>query len=148
MAGHHRRVLVVEDDDVGRELLVSTLRHRFLDVDEAADGQQALELLRQNHYGVILVDLLLPKVDGFGVIEAIDPADYPPIVIVVTGADRHLLDRIDPRKIHGVVKKPFDPQDVADVVAACAEIRGRGSLDTMAYASILTGGSLIALLNM
>lgn len=148
MIEHHRRVLVVEDDDDARGMLVSALRQKSLDIDEAADGEQALELLRTNRYAVILLDLLLPNVDGFSVLETIDPATCPSIVIAVTGADRHVLDRLHPRKIHGIVKKPFDPQEIADVVAACAEIRGRGSLDTMAYASILSGGTLMALLNL
>ena len=79
---------------------------------------------------VIVLDLLMPDVDGFAVIEAIDQKAYPPIILVVTGADRRVVDRLDPRRVHGVVKKPFDPCEVADVVSACADIRGQGPAET------------------
>ena len=69
-----------------------------------------------------------------------------PIVLVVSGADRRLLDQLDSNRIHGIVKKPFDPLDVAEIVSACAEIRGRSAFETMAYATLLTSAPLIALL--
>jgi CheY-like chemotaxis protein len=127
---HHRRVLVVDDDPDVRTMVVTALRQRFLHVDEAADGRQAINLLGQNRYAVILLDLLMPDVDGFTVIEAIDQKAYPPIILVVTGADRRVVDRLDPRRAHGIVKKPFDPYEVADVVSACADIRGLDPVET------------------
>ncbi|HEX6161238.1 MAG TPA: response regulator, partial [Thermoanaerobaculia bacterium] len=57
---HHRRVLVVDDDADIRELLVATLRHRNLVVDVAAGGRQAISLLQENRYGVVLLDLMMP----------------------------------------------------------------------------------------
>lgn len=124
----HRRVLVVEDDGDVRGMLVSALREKSLTVEEAEDGRRAIELLGANRFAVILLDLLMPEVDGFNVLETINESADPPIVLVITGADRHVLDRLHPRKIHGIVKKPFDPGEIAEVVAACAEIREHGAL--------------------
>lgn len=127
---HHRRVLVVDDDPDVRTMVVTALRQRFLHVDQAGDGRQAIELLRQNRYAVILLDLIMPDVDGFAVVDAIDPKAYPPIILVVTGADPRIVELLDPRKVHGIVKKPFDPSEVAEVVSACADIRGRETVET------------------
>jgi DNA-binding response OmpR family regulator len=145
----HRHVLVVDDDHEVRRILVTALRHRSLIPDEATSGREAIDLLRENTYSVVLLDLLMPGVNGFAVLDAIDDhAAAPPIVLVVTGAERAILDRLDSLKIHGVVKKPFDPAEVAAVVAACVEIRGRSSFETMALATMMTGAPLIALLKL
>jgi CheY-like chemotaxis protein len=145
----HRRVLVVDDHSEVRRLLATALRQKGLVIDEAAGGREAIGLLREHHYGVVVLDLLMPDVSGFSVLDAIDDTDgQSPIVLVVTGAERAVLDQLDSQKIHGIVKKPFDAQEVAAVVAACAEIRGRSAFETMALATMITGAPLIALLKL
>ena len=145
----HRRVLIVDDDPTVREILATALRQRSLLIDEAADGGEAIRLLGENVYSVVLLDILMPGVDGFGVLSAIDDAStHAPVVLVISGAERAVLERLDTRRIHGVVRKPFDPQEIASVVAACAEIRGRSAFETMAYATMISGAPLIALLKL
>jgi CheY-like chemotaxis protein len=145
----HQRILVVDDDHEVRRILVTALRQKALIIDEAADGAQAIALLREHTYSVVVLDLLMPVTDGFHVLDAIDENDAnAPIVLVVTGADRPVLDQLDSRKIHGVVRKPFDPQEIASVVAACSDIRGRSTFETMALATMMTGAPLIALLKL
>jgi CheY-like chemotaxis protein len=139
-----RRVLIVDDDAVIRKLLGSMLRQHDLNVDEAADGHQALELLKENTYTVVLLDLLMPNVDGFGVLDGLESS---PVVLVITGADRALVKKVDPKKIHGVVRKPFDAEDLASLVVACAEIRSRSAFETMAISAMIAGGPLLAWLN-
>ncbi|HEY6844163.1 MAG TPA: response regulator, partial [Thermoanaerobaculia bacterium] len=73
-----KRVLVVDDDAEIRELLASVLRRRGLTADVAADGAEALDLLRQNIYSVVLLDLLMPNIDGFAVLGELDSALAPP----------------------------------------------------------------------
>lgn len=140
----HKRVLVVDDADDIRHMLGVALRHRGLIVDEARSGDEALTQLRENRYSVVILDLLMPGTDGFGVLDGLGGPGYPPppVVLVVTAADRNTIDQLDPTRIHGVVRKPFDPVELASVVVACAEIRARAGFDTMAIAAIL-GGSLL-----
>lgn len=141
-----RRVLVVDDDVEVRRILVTSVRQKGLTADEAANGAEAVELLHLHRYGVVLLDLLMPGMDGFGVLDALHQEQDPPIVLVVSGADRRILEQLDSARIHGIIKKPFDPLDVADIVAACAETRGRSAFETMAYATLATSAPLIALL--
>jgi len=133
MAISSKRVLIVDDDATIRELLVSVLRRRDLIVDEAHDGLQALDLLKENNYSVVLLDLLMPNLDGFGVIENLGSAISTPVVLVITGADRALIRQLDPQRIHGVVNKPFDAEDLATLVVACAEIKSRSPFEAMAF---------------
>jgi DNA-binding response OmpR family regulator len=149
MSEQHKRVLVIDDDDGVRSVLVTALRQKPLLIDEASDGRRALELLAENAYAVVLLDLIMPNVDGFAVFDAIEKsAAVPPIVLVVTGADRSVINRLDSRRIHGIVRKPFDPEEIAAVVAACADIRGRSAFETMAFATMISGAPLIALLKL
>lgn len=141
-----KRVLVVDDDPDIRELLTSMLVRRELTVDRAAGGREALDLLRQNNYSVVLLDLMMPELDGFQVLQAIDTAALQPVVLVVTGADRSQLRALDSKRIHGIVRKPFDPDDLGDIVMQCAEIRSRSTFEAMAISAIIAGGPLLALI--
>ena len=146
MSDLQRRILVVDDDPEIRRILVTALRLKSLNADEAVDGGAAISLLREHRYAVVLLDIMMPDVDGFAVLDAIEQDANPPVVLVVSGAGKHVLDRVNTSKIHGIVKKPFDPLEIAEVVSACAEIKGRSAFETMAYATILSG-SLITFLN-
>jgi CheY-like chemotaxis protein len=139
-----KRVLIVDDDAVIRELLGTMLRQRDLTVDEAADGREALDLLKENIYSVVLLDLLMPNVDGFGVLDGLTSTA---VVLVITGADRALVKRLDPKKIHGVVRKPFDAEELANLVVACADIRSRSAFETMVISAIVAGGPFLVWFN-
>src|SRR5688572_3285532 len=119
MTEQGQRVLIVDDDPNVRNILATALRQKALGIDEAANGREAIEMLRENAYAVVLLDLMMPHVDGFAVLDAIktDTAN-PPVVLVITGASRELIERLDTQRIHGVVRKPFDPVEVASVVGA------------------------------
>lgn len=143
-----RRVLVVDDDSEIRTLLTTVLAMRGLRVDSATNGSEAVELLAQNRYGVVLLDLIMPVGDGYSVLECIrrtPPAEVP-VVLVVTGADRSQIERLDASVIHGIVRKPFEPEELAALVLACVEIRDRSAFETMVMA-VMAGTPLIALLS-
>lgn len=131
---HHRRVLIVDDDADIRGLLLTALRMKSLQVDTATDGQEAIDLLRQHSYGVIILDLFMPVTDGFAVLDMLDKESIQPVVLVVTGADRSTIEKLDARRIHGVIKKPFDVEELSTIVAACADVRSRRGFETMAIA--------------
>jgi CheY-like chemotaxis protein len=142
-----KRILIVDDDAATRELIGTVLRRRELTVDEAEDGVEALELLKEHRYAVVLLDLLMPNVDGFGVIENLETAISTPVVLVITGADRALIRKLDPQRIHGVVNKPFDAEELATLVVACAEIKSRSPFEAMAISAMIAGGPFLAWLN-
>ncbi|HEX3068797.1 MAG TPA: response regulator [Thermoanaerobaculia bacterium] len=144
-----KRVLVVDDDPRVRELLVWVLERQSLAVDQASDGREALALVGENQYAVIVLDLFMPVLDGFGVLDALAGRDgsSQPVVLVLTAAERSDIPHLDSRRVHGIVKKPFDPEELASIIVACAEIRNRSAFGTMAIATVLAGGPLLALLD-
>jgi two-component system OmpR family response regulator len=142
-----KRVLVADGDDDIRRMIEVALLERDLVVDQARNGEEALSLLRGNHYAVVILDLLMPGTDGFGVLDGLNAPGFPPppVVLVVTAADGATIEKLDPHRVHGIVRKPFDAVELASVVVACAEIRGRSPFETMALATII-GGPLLKIL--
>jgi two-component system OmpR family response regulator len=84
------RVLVVEDDAAIARFLARGLREAGFTVDEAADGDAGLQRARLDTYDVAIIDLMLPKLDGLGLIEAIRRAGIDTPVLILTA--RHSID--------------------------------------------------------
>lgn len=118
------RILVVEDDEAIRVLLASALRRESFDVDTAADGGAALRLTAEHEYAVILLDLMMPGVNGFEFIDAYhrSGASRRSVVIVITAFDDRIITRlIDPR-VHAVLRKPFDITELVGLVREVSKI--------------------------
>jgi len=144
-----KRILVVDDDAEIRDLLTAVLQKHDLMVDSAGDGAAAYDLLREFHYAVVLIDPVMPGLDGFALLDLIAGGEVisPPVVLVITAADRAAIDRLDAQRIHGIVRKPFDPYEIARLVVACAEIKSRSPFGPMVIATMIAGSPLLALLN-
>ena len=80
------KVLVVDDDDAIRAMVERVLKREHFEVESARDGFEAIEKLTQNDYGAILLDLMMPRVDGHGVIRYLEKErDTPrPWIILMT----------------------------------------------------------------
>lgn len=108
----HGTVLVVDDDTVNRLLLRRRLEREGLGVVTAADGREALSLLAERSVDLVLLDIVMPVLDGFGVLDAIrrDPATALLPVVVISGSedDRAVLRCIE-MGADDVLPKPFDP---------------------------------------
>ena len=116
------RILLVEDDPgIRRFLEVVVARGGFI-VDSATDGAEALRLLKQNTYDLMLLDLMLPRISGFDVISALRKLKTRPAVIVVTSNDANDLD---PEIIASIVRKPFDLNELMTLVTATATAAAR-----------------------
>ncbi|HEX7151684.1 MAG TPA: response regulator [Thermoanaerobaculia bacterium] len=117
------RVLVAEDDPAIRRLLAATLRRRRLDVQLTEDGQQALEALQRERWDVIVMDLMMPVVNGWEVVRWLSahPEQRPASVIVVSAADREALRELDPTVVNAIVFKPFDVMQLGAYVKSAAQ---------------------------
>jgi CheY-like chemotaxis protein len=116
------RILLADDDEAIRQLITTIMRRERLHIDAAADGAEAIELLQEHEYAVILVDLMMPRVDGFGVIDYIrqNPRRFKPIVLVITAYADQKFKQVDPAVVSGVIRKPFEVADVGALVRLCA----------------------------
>lgn len=112
------KILVVEDDNAIRALLVAALRREPFDVHAAVNGAEALIMTRTSQYSVILLDLMMPTLNGLEFLEAFHEAapESRTVVFIMTAGDDAAVRRLPPNVVHGIVRKPFDvPQLVAMV---------------------------------
>jgi excisionase family DNA binding protein len=84
-----RRVLVVDDEPSVREAFGAALQAEGYEVVLAADGREALRIIRREHFDLIFLDILLPEVSGASVIKAIKRRDPEAVVVLITGYPYH-----------------------------------------------------------
>jgi len=82
--GADRRVLIVDDEEILREVLSHLLDSESWAADEVETGGEALARIREREYGVVLLDLMLPDIDGLEVLEELKKLDRPPVAIMLT----------------------------------------------------------------
>jgi CheY-like chemotaxis protein len=107
-----KTVLIAEDNPVNRELLRELLEMRGYAVVEACNGQEAMEELHKAQPDILLLDLNMPVLDGFGTIEKIrkHPAfSTLPVLAVTAYAMRGDREKILSAGFDGYLSKPIDP---------------------------------------
>lgn len=115
-----RRILVAEDDASIRQLVATLLRRSGHIVETAATGSDALAALAQQTFDVVVLDLMMPVSDGFGVLEEIRRAHGDTCVIVLTAAGPMLIGDRDLSRANFVVEKPFDLDELVHLAATCS----------------------------
>jgi diguanylate cyclase (GGDEF)-like protein len=143
-------ILVAEDSLLIRTVLTDQLSSSGYRVIEAADGEQAVELCRRERPDMVLLDVEMPRLDGYGVLSRLKAderlADVP--VVFVTG-------RVTPRDLveglrhgaHDYLRKPFDPSELLARVGAALRVKAlqdelrirNAELEQMARTDALTG---------
>ena len=123
------RILVVDDDAPIRLLCRVNLEAEGMEVIEAADGTDGLEKARSASPDVVLLDVMLPKLDGWRLAEALleDPATGE-IPIVFLTARAELRDQARGLELGGIdyITKPFNPVELADVIRELLDRVRRG----------------------
>ena len=112
-----RRVLVVDDDRALCHAVTSLLQGAGYLTDQASDGPEALERLRQQQVDLMLLDIGLPGMSGLDVLARAREIPPPPRVVMMTADDTpEALLRSFRGQAHGFVRKPFPPARIVEVV--------------------------------
>ena len=118
------RVLVVDDNENNRDMLARRLQRHGLTVETAVDGRQALELVRQRPFDLVLLDIMMPELDGYSVLQQLkaDPLTRHIPVIMISALDE--LDsviRCIEAGAEDYLPKPFNPILLRARISACLE---------------------------
>lgn len=115
-----KKVLIIEDEEILSKLLKNKLLDEGFEAEVAVDGQQGLEKTKSWLPDLILLDIIMPKVNGFEVLENIkrDPVlSKIPVIIVSNSGQPIELDRAQKLgAVDWLVKTEFDPEEVIDKV--------------------------------
>jgi CheY-like chemotaxis protein len=119
-----KRALVVDDDDPIRTMLAKIVERQDLDVETARDGAEAIERLDHSGYDVIVLDLMMPKVDGFGVLKYMQehfPERLKCTIIASAVPESEILRRFDV-PVYKIHAKPFDIPTLIDDIRNCPSV--------------------------
>jgi CheY-like chemotaxis protein len=119
-------VLVVDDDPAIRGLVAEALRGEGYTVDLAAHGREALDAMRARCPATVVLDLMMPVMDGFSFMEACHQeqlCDDVPIVVISAAHDA--LRKVHEVPVHAFIAKPFDLEDLIKTVGMYARPNGR-----------------------
>ena len=126
------RVLIIDDDADLRLIIRASLRHCGFEVAEAASGAQGIQSARAARPDVILLDVMMPEMDGPATLQALqaDPATVEiPVVFLTAKAMRAEIDRLRALGAVGVLIKPFDPLSLgSELEAVLRDALGDGNL--------------------
>ena len=113
-----RRALVADDDPAARYLLTSVLQRHHIAYDEAANGADAVKLLKANEYTFVFIDLLMPRIDGWGVLDFLRSRRPQPMprTFIITGVQNQKLSVADQDVVSGLLYKPIDLAQVEKIV--------------------------------
>lgn len=117
------RILTVDDSPSMRALLLHALTAKGFEVAQAEDGEAALEWLATNEVEVVITDINMPRLDGFGLIERLREsarhADRP-ILVLTTESSEEKKRRARDAGATGWIVKPFDADKLATAVRRVA----------------------------
>jgi serine/threonine protein kinase len=114
------RALVADDDPATRYILGSVLARHSIAFDEAENGAAAVRLLKNNRYELVFIDLLMPRMDGWGVVDYLRSkrGERAPRVFIVTGVHDQKLSAADHDIVSGLLYKPIDVGQIERLVAS------------------------------
>ncbi len=136
------RVMVVDDDVTVREVVVTYLRAAGHEVDETADGEGALALLRDRPADLVVLDLMLPGIDGLEVCERLRSRgdDLPVIMLTALGSETDRVVGLE-RGADDYVTKPFSPREL--VLRVDSVLRRAGERAGADVRGTVTDGDLV-----
>ena len=110
-----KKILLAEDEEVLRMLVVDTLEDEGYEIDEAEDGGQAYEMIQENEYDLILLDFMMPVYTGLEVIKKIRSEGNKTKVIMLSAKSQSSEQtKVLNAGADGFISKPFSPLDLAD----------------------------------
>lgn len=117
-------LLIVDDEKNMRLVLSAMLKREGYDVLEAADGVEAQKIIKNNDVSVIISDLKMPRLDGFGLLDWVTD-EYPALPVIMITAHGTIANAVEAVKkgAFDYVTKPFDQEDLKHVIAKAVRTR-------------------------
>lgn len=115
------RALIVEDDPAIRRLVEKLLVRNKFEIDAASDGRTAMQKLQTQHYSVLVLDLMVPEVNGFEIIDYVKKEKLHTPIAVVSAVSQQALSNLDLDVVKLVISKPFDVDEFTKAVVKLAQ---------------------------
>ena len=138
------RILIVDDEDAIRIGFKEYAEFLNFEVTEAKDGMEAVELCRENDYDVIIMDVMMPRMDGFTAVKEIKKIkDIPVLMLSARGEEYDKLFGFEVG-VDDYVTKPFSPKEViARIQVIVSRNSGKSTVPTEETHEVYTFGGLV-----
>ena len=110
-----KKILVVDDDENILNLLELSLSNPRFNIDKARGGEEALQMSKENKYDLVLLDLMMPKMDGLETCRMMRKHINTPIIIL--SAKQEKESRTESLNVSGYITKPFDPDELLATIS-------------------------------
>ena len=119
-----KKILIVDDEVNMRLVLKTMLKKEGYDVETAADGLEALALLKRHDVTACVTDLRMPKLDGMGLLNRM-VEEYPSIPVIIITAHGTVATAVDALKkgAFDYITKPFDQEELKNVIGKAVKTR-------------------------
>lgn len=114
-----KRILLAEDEEILRMLIIDTFEEKEYQVDEAEDGQEALEFIERNSYDLIILDYMMPFLTGLEVIQKIKPMvehTHTKILMLSAKSQQSEQEKVFEAGADYYMTKPFIPSQLLKMV--------------------------------
>ena len=125
------RILIADDDPPLRSLLRLVATRAGFDVDVASNGIEALELIQSKRYTVAVIDLMMPRMSGYELIDHLAGMPSRPAVLVVTALNDPAAARLDSSVVTSILHKPFDIEMLGAVLRDLASTAAQSAADDL-----------------
>ncbi len=134
------KILVVDDEAKIREVIKEYAEFEGYEIDEANDGMEAISKCRENNYDIIVMDIMMPKLDGFSAIKEIKKIKNVPVIMLSARSEEY-------DKLHGFdigiddyVVKPFSPKELmARINAIISRTKSSGTQNSQQEKYVFDG---------
>ena len=111
------KILIVDDEAKIRELIIKYAKHEGFETAEAADGMEAVELCEKNNYDLVVMDIMMPHLDGFSAVKEIKKVDPGAKVVMCSamGQQAMVIEAIQAGARDFIVK-PFQADRVLEAI--------------------------------
>lgn len=115
-----KRILVTEDDPSLRKLIATILQRASYDVDTAINGHEAIEKAKKTEYDVIVLDLMMPVMDGIEVLSRLAVrTPKPRFVVIMSAAPADFIANANGMNVFATLHKPSAIEEIVATVGAC-----------------------------
>ena len=128
-------ILVVEDDKINQEVIARILKERDYEVKVAGNGQEALEILKEKEFDIILMDIQMPKMDGIEAIRQIREKEVPtkkriPVIALTAYALEGDREKFLSVGMDAYISKPIDIQELFQAIDKMVELNNNTQINT------------------
>lgn len=111
-----KKILIIDDNVMVRKIIRNIFRNEGYEIEEAENGIEGLDMVKQEPFHLIITDILMPKMEGLELIIHLK-RDFPEIkIIAISGGKPYYLYMAKKLGIEGVFTKPVDPQELLKAV--------------------------------